>query len=545
MKRLTFASILIVSGILAFGAPPTRSFAVPLSCEELAKLVLSNATITSAAIVEAGAFTPPADLPAYLAGDAGLYKKLQAFCRVRITDKPTTDSDIKIEVWLPASGWNGKFRGQGNGGFAGMIDYGNLALAIFQGYATAGTDTGHGADGGDARWALGHPEKIVDFGHRAIHEMTVLGKTIAKGFYGDAPKHAYFSAISNGGRQALMEAQRYPEDYDGIVAGAPANYWTHLMASALWDEQATTGDPASYIPASKVPAIAKAVVAACDADDGVKDGIVDDPRKCYFDPATITCKGADADFCLTAPQVTALKKLYAGAHDSKGKTIFPGFVPGGEEGDCGWPLWITGPDPADALLFEFGNGYFANMVYDKPDWDYKKATLDEAVKASDEKFANVLNAVQADMKAFKARGGKLIIYQGWSDAAISPLNAINYYESVLQKMGQSESDAFLRLYMVPGMHHCGGGPGPDRFGAFGISPINDPQHNIYLAVENWVEKGKAPGTVIALKADGFGPTVKVTMTRPLCVYPQMAKYKGSGDTNEAANFVCGGPEVKR
>jgi hypothetical protein len=417
-----------------------------------------------------------------------------------------------------------------------------LARAISQGYATAGTDTGHAADGVDARWALGHPEKIVDFGHRAIHEMTVLGKATAKGFYGDAPKHAYFAACSNGGRQALMEAQRYPEDYDGILAGAPANYWTHLLASALWDAQATTSDPASYIPASKVPAIAKAVLAACDADDRVKDGIVDDPRKCHFDPATIACNNGDADSCLTARQVTALKKLYEGAHDSKGQTIYPGFVPGGEDGDGGWPLWIMGPAPGKALLFAFGNGYFANMVYGKPDWDYKKANFDEAVKASDEKFANVLNSVQADMRAFKAHGGKLIIYHGWSDAAISPLNAINYYDSVVQKMGKGESDAFLRLYMVPGMQHCAGGPGPDDFGEFGVSRINDPQHNIYLALENWVEKGEAPGTVIGSKADGFGPTANVTMTRPLCAYPQVAKYKGSGDTNDAANFVCAAPK---
>lgn len=538
MKRIACRCLAAIIAVLTSGMASQRAHAAGTKCEDLAKTSLPNTKVNSAEIVAAGAFQPPAGLPAWMVGDPAFYKTLPAFCRVALEDKPTADSDIKIEVWLPMTGWNGKFRGQGNGGFAGQIGYAGLGEAVQHGYASAATDTGHAADGTDARWALGHPEKIVDFGHRAIHEMTVLGKALAKAFYGDAPKRAYFASCSNGGRQALMEAQRYPEDYDGILAGAPANYWTHLLASALWDAQATTNDPASYIPSSKVPAIAKAVLAACDSNDGVKDGIVDDPRTCHFDPATITCKEGDAASCLMAPQVTALKKLYEGAHDSKGKAIFPGFVAGGEDGDGGWPTWITGQAPAKSLLFAFGYGYFSNMVYGDPNWDYKKANLDEATKASDEKFANVLNSVQADMKAFKAHGGKLIIYHGWSDAAISPVNAIDYYDSVVQKMGKAESDAFVRLYMVPGMQHCAGGPGPDDFGEFGIGRTNDQQHNVYLALENWVEKGEAPSALIASKAEGFGPTAKVTMTRLLCTYPQVAKYKGSGDTNDVANFVC-------
>lgn len=441
-------------------------------------------------------------------------------------------------MWMPAAGWNGKFRGQGNGGFAGEIDYRALGVAILQGYASAATDTGHAGESGDARWALGHPEKIVDFAYRAIHQMTVVGKATATAFYGDTPKQSYFSNCSNGGRQALMEAQRFPDDYNGILAGAPANYWTHLLSSALWDAQATTLDPASYIPSSKVPAIADAVLAACDTKDGVKDGILNDPRRCHFDPATILCKASDSDSCLTQPQVTALKKLYEGAHDSNGKQIFPGFVPGGENGDGGWPLWITGPAPEKALLFVFEYGYFADMVYGKADWDYKKANLEDAVKASQEKFGNVLNAVETDMKAFQARGGKLIIYHGWSDAAISPLNSIDYYKNVVEKMGKPQADSFVRLYMVPGMQHCGGGPGPDVFGQYGISPVHDPQHDLYMALEQWVETGVAPTTVIASKLEGMEPAAKVKMTRPLCPYPQQAKYKGSGDTNDAANFVC-------
>jgi feruloyl esterase len=481
----------------------------------------------------------------WLAGDPSFYKRLPAFCRVIAEDKPTADSFIKIEVWMPSSGWNGKFRGQGNGGFAGEIDYRALAFAVLQGYASAATDTGHAAEGTNATWALGHPEKIVDFAYRAIHEMTVVGKATVKAFYGDAPQHSYFANCSNGGRQALMEAQRYPEDYDGILAGAPANYWTHLLSSALYDAQTTTSDPASYIPMNKIPTIAKAVNAACDAKDGVTDGILNDPRQCHFDPASLLCKAVATDdpvnSCLTQPQVTALNKLYEGAHDSKGKEIFPGFLPGSEDGGGGWPLWITGVGPGKSLLFAFGGGFFSDMVYDKTDWDYKKATLDEAVAAADKKFAGVLNATDTNLKPFESHGGKLFIYHGWNDAAISALNSINYYEAVRTKMGKQDADSFLRLYMVPGMQHCGGGPGPDVFGQMGFSSSNDPEHNMYMALEQWVEKGAAPSTVIATKQSGEGAAGAVKMTRPLCAYPQVATYKGSGDTNDAANFACTAP----
>src|SRR6202047_29253 len=430
--------------------------AAPQSCEQLAQLALPNTKITSAQTVAAGAFSPPQATSPWLLGNPSLYKQLPAFCRVTADDKPTPDSDIKIEIWMPASGWNGKFRGQGNGGFAGEMDYRPLALAILQRYASAATDTGHAASGTDATWALGYPEKIIDYAHRAIHEMTSLSKATVKAFYGDAPKHSYFASCSNGGRQALMEAQRYPEDYDGILAGAPANYWTHLLSSALWDAQATTLDPDSYIPPSKIPAIANAVLAACDAKDGLKDGILNDPRQCHFDPATILCQQGNSDSCLTKPQVTALKKLYEGAHDAKGKQIFPGFVPGAEEGEGGWDLWITGNAPGKALLFAFGNGFFRNMVYEEADWDYNKANVDDAGVAADQKLAAVLNSTDTNLKPFQSHGGKLILYHGWNDAAISPLNAIKYNESVQAAMGKQQAASFVRLYMVPGMQHCSG-----------------------------------------------------------------------------------------
>jgi len=533
VNKLALVSVLSLSGVFL---PACR--AAGKSCEQLAQLNFPNTKITSAQTIAAGAFEPPATLAPWLRGDPNLFKRLPAFCRVTAVAKPSSDSDINIEVWMPSSGWNGKFRGQGNGGFAGEIDYGALAEAISKGYASAATDTGHSADGTDAKWALGHPEKIVDFAYRAIHEMTAVGKASVNAFYGADAKHAYFSSCSNGGRQALMEAQRYPDDYDGIISGAPANYWTHLLASALWDAQATTSNPASYIPTSKVSAIAKAVNESCDAKDGVTDGVLNDARECHFNPSTMLCKAGDLDTCLTQPQVTALKKLYEGAHDSKGQEIFPGFMPGGEDGPGGWGLWITGSAPGKSLLFAFGGGYFSDMVYNQPDWDYKKVNFDDAVAASDKKFAHVLNATDANMKPFASRGGKLIIYHGWNDAAISPLNTINYFHSVVATVGEKNADLFLRLYMVPGMQHCGGGPGPDVFGATGVGPVNDPQHDMYLALEQWVEAGKAPLTIIASKVERGtdGPVVKET--RPLCIYPQIAKYKGSGDTNDAANFVC-------
>ncbi len=539
MSRVSVVALVVVSCAIA---PNVR--AAGQSCEQLAQLALPNTTVTSAQLIAAGAFVPPANMTPWLAGDPSFYKRLPSFCRVTAVAKPSPDSDIKIEVWMPAAGWNGKFRGQGNGGFAGEIDYGSLALATSQGYASAATDTGHAADGTDANWALGHPEKIIDFAYRAIHQMTVVGKATVKAFYGDAPRRAYFANCSNGGRQALMEAQRFPDDYDGILAGAPANYWTHLLAGALYDAQTTTSDPASYIPASKVTAIAKAVNASCDAKDGVTDGVLNDPRQCHFDPASLLCKSGDSDSCLTDPQVSALKKLYQGAHDSTGRVVFPGFLPGGEDGQGGWGLWITGPAPGKSLLFAFGYGYFADMVYGKADWDYKKVSLDDAVAVSDEKFSAVLNSTASDMTAFNAHGGKLIIYHGWNDAAISALNSINYYDSVGGKMGLAERDSFLRLFMVPGMQHCGGGPGPDVFGQGGFSPVNDAQHNIYLALEQWVENSTAPSSVIASKLASGGSPGAVQETRPLCAYPLEARYKGTGDTNVAANFVCAAPAAK-
>jgi len=507
------------------------------SCEKLTVTKIAGATITLAQTVAAGTFVAP-PLPFPVPDQTAFYKGLPAFCRVVAEAKPTADSDIKIEVWMPVSGWNGKLQGVGNGGFAGLIDDMQLGIAMSKGYAATATDTGHAGSPIDATWALGHPEKVIDFGHRGIHEMTRVAIEAVHAFYGKAAQRSYFAGCSDGGREALMEAQRYPADYDGILAGAPANYWTALLSTAATDTQALTLDPASFIPPAKIPTISAAVLAACDELDGVRDGILNDPRQCHFDPSTIQCKpDQDQETCLTPPQAAALKKIYAGPHDAQGHEVFPGFLPGAEDGQGGWGLWITGPAPAKSLMAAFGIGYFSNMVYEKSDWDYKTFTLQAGLKLAEEKTASALNAINADLKPFKARGGKLILYHGWDDPAIPAINTVNYYDSVIAKMGQSDADSFVRLYMAPGMQHCGNGPGPDSFGQVGKSSGDDPQHSVDAALEQWVEKGAAPSTIIATK-NAAEDKQHATMTRSLCAYPQDAKYKGSGDTNDAANFVC-------
>ncbi|HEV8483105.1 MAG TPA: tannase/feruloyl esterase family alpha/beta hydrolase [Blastocatellia bacterium] len=509
----------------------TASTAAAQTCEKLAELKLANTTITAAQSVAPGAFTPTT-------GSAAPFKELPAFCRVAGVIKPSTDSDIKFEVWMPSSAWNGKFQGIGNGGFAGSIIHVGLAGALARGYAAASTDTGHSAGGTDGSWAMGHPEKIVDYGHRAVHEMTEKAKGIISAFYGNGPKRSYFSGCSNGGRQALMEAQRYPNDYDGILAGAPANYFTRILTGFAWNLQATLVDPASYIPATKLKAIEAAALAACDARDGVTDSVIDDPTKCSFDPSVLLCKGVESDACLTEKQVAALKKIYAGPRDSKGEQIIPGFLPGGETGSGGWGLWVTGAAPRQSLQFIFGTQVFTNMIYNSPAWDFKTFNLEKDGKLADEKLALNVNATDSNLKAFKARGGKLIIYHGWSDAALPPVNTINYFESVVRKLGPRDAGSVIRLYMVPGMQHCAGGPGPDAFGAFVSGAPSDPQHNISVALERWVEGGIAPDQIIAAKRTGTDPKSPIMRTRPLCPYPQVARYKGSGSTDDAANFVC-------
>ena len=538
MRMLLLVFILCPSLFTAALSAQSAKSVSSEACGKLAGISLPNASISSAKAYDAGAFVGPPQ--PFAGGDlSAFYSKLPAFCRVVAVARPSADSNITIEVWMPLAGWNGKLQGLGNGGFAGLIDTMELGAVVDRGYASTATDTGHTGSPIDAAWALGHPEKVADFGHRGIHEMTRVARLLIQRFYGSGPSHSYFAGCSDGGREALMEAERYPADYDGILAGAPANYWTALLSLGAADTQALTATPASFIPPAKIPAIAHAVNDACDKADGVADGILNDPRSCRFDPATIQCKpGEDTNACLTAQQATTLKFIYAGLKDSRGHSLFPGYLPGGEEGGGGWGMWITGPAPGRSLLAAFETGYFSNMVYENKDWDLKSFTVDSALKDATAKTANVLNATDPDLTPFRSRGGKLILFHGWNDPAIPAVNTVNYYSEVVGRLGQSNTDAFIRLYMVPGMQHCNGGPGADVFGQSSTWPA-DPQRNLRAALEVWVEKGTAPGVVIASKKTGQGPAADdVVMTRPLCPYPQAAQYKGSGDPNRDENFVC-------
>jgi hypothetical protein len=505
------------------------------SCESLAALALPHTSIATAESRPAGDFAQPEGRP---------IRNLPAFCRVAGAIKPSDDSDIRFEVWMPAAGWNGKFQGIGNGGYAGAIGFDGLANALGHGYAAASTDTGHEAGGTDAGWALRHPEKVIDFGYRAVHETAVVAKAVLSRFYGEPPRRSYFNSCSNGGRQALMEAQRYPADFDGIIAGAPANYWTHLLGAATWDINATLATPADYIPASKLPAIQSAALAACDALDRVKDGVIEDPRQCHFDPSPLLCKGAESDACLTAPQLAALRKIYAGPGNSKGQRVFPGYSPGGEAEPGGWAVWITGGAPEKSLMFAFGTQFFMNIVFNDPGWQFRTFDVDRDIATADARTARILNATDPDLDAFRKRGGKLILYHGWSDAAIPPQNTIDYYGSVVAKMGGKEVEGFVRLYMVPGMQHCGGGSGTSGFGQMGTpSSSSDRLHDVDAALEAWVEQGVAPAQIVATKykdpADSKSGAVR---TRPLCPFPSVASWTGSGSTDNAANFVCAEPK---
>lgn len=515
--------------------------AIPASaatCDSLSSLKLENIQISSARIVSAGSFSLPPESASLQLDAPYAFNALPSFCRVQGVIQPSHDSDIKFEVWLPVAGWNGKYQGIGNGGFAGSILYNRLADALAHNYATAATDTGHQGNAIDASWALGHPEKSVDFGYRAIHETVVAAKEIIQAFYGSKPEYSYFNSCSNGGRQALMEAQRFPEDYDGIIAGAPAHYWTHLLSVAVASTLAVSNDKSSFLNPAKLPAVQEAVLADCDMLDKVKDGVLENPSQCKPDLSKLLCSGKETDRCLTESQLAALKKLYAGPHNAEGEQLSPGFPPGDEANPQGWSVWITGKEPTQGLLFDFGTQFYKNMVYNDPSWDFRTFDWDRDTRAADEKMAPILNATDPDLTQFKKRGGKLILYHGWNDAGIPAQFTVDYYKSVVSKMGQKETDEFVRLFMVPGMQHCAGGIGCDNFGQQGVARGN-PESNISAALERWVEEGMAPDTIIAAKYKaGDSSETRTVRTHPLCPYPKVAQYKGSGSTDEAANFVC-------
>jgi feruloyl esterase len=483
-------------------------------CEKLKALSLPNTTVTAAESRRAGPFKDPArpELPAVI---------LPAHCRIAAVLAPSSDSHIEMELWLPAD-WNGRFQAVGNGGWAGAMSIlqtnnaatsANMASALQDGYATVSTDTGHrAADTPGGSFALGHPDKLIDFAYRAVHEMTITSKAIITAFYGRGPQYSYWNGCSTGGRQGLLEAQRYPADYDGIVAGAPANNWVHLLTQFIWIAQASHKNEASYIPPSKYPLLAEAVLQACDTLDGVKDGIIQDPTRCRFDPKALQCAGTDAADCLTPAQVELARAMYQPSINPRTKEkIYPGVMPGTE---------LRWGSQAGPTVQGISNDYWRYVVFQNPAWDYKTLDFDGHIALAEKMDKDLITATNPDLRAFFARGGKLLHYHGWSDEQISPMNSLDYYNSVVRTIGAKTSDSY-RLFFMPGMAHCGGGSGPSQF-------------NAVAAMERWRESGIAPDQMTAYRiTDG-----RVDMTRPLCPYPQVATYTGKGSVRDAANFAC-------
>jgi hypothetical protein len=547
--RRALAGVALFATIVVAPAPASGQQA----CESLAGLKLPNVTITLAQSIAAGQFTPP---PPPIGGPIPPLD-VPAFCRVAGVIKPTSDSDIKFEVWMPATGWNGRFVDLGNGGFAGVIGYRAMAPKIQQGFATASTDDGHTAIATQGAlpyptWAINHPEKVKDFGYRAVEETAKASKGVIQAFYGKPSRRSYFVGCSDGGREALMEAQRYPDEFDGIISGAPANFWTHLFAGFVWDEQALLDDPASQIPVSKLAFLQSESLAACDALDGIKDGLIEDPRRCNLDLKKLQCKDADGPNCLTAPQIEAARKIYAGPRNPRtGEQIFPGFAPGAEA-TGGWTGWIVAKEPADGIQFFFGNGFFEDMVFEDPKWNFRTLNFDSDITLTDSKLGSILNSTDPDLTPFRAHGGKLIQFHGWADPAVPPLGSINYYQTVVAAIGSKlphkenalqETQSFYRLFMAPGMGHCNGGPGPNSFGKVVGGPgiPGSPQNDIVSSLEDWVEHGVPPDEIIATKYVDDNPSKGIKLTRPLCPYPEEAKWTGKGSTDDASNFVCRAP----
>jgi feruloyl esterase len=483
-------------------------------CAQLASLKLAHTEITLAESVAAGALKLPAGGGAGPGAPPVDYTHLPAFCRVAGTLRPTPDSDIRFEVWMPASGWNGKFVGVGNGVWAGSITYSALLEPLSMGYATAATDDGHQGNPLDASFAAGHPEKLVDFGYRAPHEMTEAAKAVIAAFYGAKTQRSLFVSCSTGGRQGLMEAYRYPNDYDGISSMAPANPMTALMVSSLWTGEATLKDAASRIPPQKFGFVHKAVVAQCDANDGVKDGIVSSPQKCHFDPAALQCKAGDGPDCLTAPQVAALRAIYRGPHNPRtGKSIFPGFELGSE---AMFPIQTTGPEP-----FGAATTYLRDLVFKDPKWDFRSFDYDKDVTHAMQVGSAVLDVPATGLDAFLGGGHKLLLSHGLADGLIPTGSTVSFYTALTKHPGSQSQDA--RLFLIPGMGHCAGGDGPFVFSA--ISTL-----------DQWVESGHAPQRIVVTNPPGAP-----VRTRPLCPYPQEAKYSGKGSTDDEQSFKCAAP----
>ncbi len=481
-------------------------------CEQLVSFSTPQLEITITEVVASGTFTPPA---------GRVFGDLPPFCRVAAVLHPSADSAIRIELWMPQPNWNGRLEATGNGGFAGNLAYGALVEGIKRGYAVVNTDMGMAtAPGEDATVFLARPERWKDWGYRATHEMTVVSKRLLNAFYGRLATYSYFVGCSTGGQQAWMEAQRYPDDYDGIVGGAPANNRTGVHESILWNFVSTERTPEDHLPKAKLRPLARAVIAACDRLDGLADGLISDPQKCTFDAASVECSDPGKDSCLTATEVAVVRRLYAGPINPRtGNQIYPGMPRGSE---LGWdhlgPSANGQPPYAPLFAWVFGR-----------DWDWRSFDFDRGIAAVDQKLASHLNATSLNLDVFRDHGHKLLVYHGWSDWLVVPGESVNYRNALHSRYPEKELNGFYRLFMVPGMNHCSGGVGPDHFDALS-------------AVVEWVENGRPPDKMIAsqfLAHQDAGPPLR---TRPLCPYPQIAQYLGKGSIDDEANFGCVAPD---
>jgi len=482
----------LLIGLLTLAAAPHNG----TPCEKLTQMTIPGVQIRNAEVTHSG---------------PGASFELPEFCRISAVARPVPDSEIEFEVWIPSgSSWNGKFQGTGNGGYSGALGYPAMAQALRSGYATGGHNTGH--NGESMTFGQGHPEKVRDFAYRALHVMTENAKLLIRVHTGRFAERAYFAGCSTGGHQAISEAQRYPEDYDGIVAGAPANNRIGQTFAFQWGWRALHEDDGKpVLAAAKLALVTKAVVQACDAGDGLEDGLIDDPRRCDLTKVNLTP-------LLSAKEAEAVRKVWAGP-----KGIYAGFSPGSEDSGGGqsWARYLL--DPKEPMRSDF----FRFFLFHDPNWDWRGLDYKRDLKFAEEQLG-FMNAVSPDLSGFQKRGGKLLMYAGWADPVVPPMDNLAYYESVVKKMGPAAAGQFLRFFLAPGMGHCGGGPGPNQFDAV-------------AALDTWVTKGVAPEKIIAAHRTGRGPEAKVDRTRPLCPYPQVARYKGSGSIDDAANFQCAAP----
>ncbi|MDR3734738.1 MAG: tannase/feruloyl esterase family alpha/beta hydrolase [Acidobacteriaceae bacterium] len=500
MLAFTFASLLVFTWISAQGE----------DCEQLAKLSLPNVTVRSAVSVPPGEFHP--------LGASQPLPPGPAFCRIEAALAPSPDSDIEVELWLPLAGaWNKRLLGTGNGGFAGKIDYSALADGVRHGYAVVNTDMGMKVPANnDQTVFIDRPERYADWGYRSTHEMTKFAQQIVHAYYGQAPAHSYFKGCSTGGEQALMEAQRFPNDYDGILGGAPANDRVPLHISILWNFTQGHTDSESWLPPGKITLLSKAVTEKCDTLDGLKDGLISDPERCSFDPSTLICSDKDSPNCLTHAQVETVRRIYAGPVDRRtGQSIYPGLAKGSESGWVAFMGQSFQPNIAAPFTPIF------RWVFGR-DWDWRTFDYDRDVDQMNKRLGPLLNADDTNLEPFRASGHKLLLFHGWADRLVPPQETIDYYRAVSAKEGVATDD-FFRLFLLPGVEHCSNGIGPDTFDGL-------------AALVRWVEQRVAPDRLIATRRES-GDTKQIVQ-RPLCPYPKVDRYGGKGDPEKEASFVC-------